>query len=170
MAEGTERLRKGLDELAKILKRETQTSLKQLGKKATGTLIESIDVAVKEQLNKFTITESHIFYGAFTHKGKPAGVEVGRRKKARRVPIDALEAWIKATNFAFRAKTIRGAAFAIQTNIFKFGIKKAPFLQNTLDRTEGKVIQIVEKAASENLEVAINQIFRATDKKFKITV
>lgn len=162
MAKDTERLIKGADEIAKFLKIETQKTLKEKGKDASGELIKTIEVIAREQANSIIIEETHVFYGDFVDKGRKKGV--------KKVPIDALEEWIKQKNFSFAAGNIRGAAFAIQTNIFKFGIKPTNWIDDTLRRTEAKVVQMVERVASEQLEIIIDQIFKETDRKFKTVV
>lgn len=162
MAKDTERLIKGANEIAKFLKIETQKTLLSKGKKASGELIKTIEVVVREQVGSIIIEESHVFYGDFVDKGRKKGV--------KRVPIDALEDWIKAKNFSFAAGNIRGTAFAIQTNIFKFGIKPTNWIDETVSRTDTKVVQMVEKAASEQLEIIIDQIFKETDRKFKTAI
>jgi len=161
MAEGTERLVKGANEIADFLKKETQKTLISKGKKASGELIKTIEVVVKEKVSSIIIEESHVFYGEFVDKGRKKGV--------KRVPIDALEAWIKQRRFSVAVDNIRGTAFAIQTNIFKFGIKPTNWIDETVSRTDAKVVQMVDKVASEQLEIVIDEIFKETDKRFRTT-
>ena len=162
MAKDTARLRVGLQGIAKFLKIECQKTLKQKGKRATGNLINTIDVVVSEILNGFEITETHLLYGTFVAKGRKPGT--------RRVPVDAIEAWLKQRGFAWAADNTRGKAFAVQTNIFKFGIKPTNWIAETLSRTEQKMFTMIEKVAHENLEIIIGQIFKETDRKLKVTV
>jgi len=162
MAEGTERLIKGANEIAKFLLIATQRTLKEKGKDASGELIKTIEVVVREQVGSIIIQESHVFYGDFVDKGRKKGV--------KRVPIDALEDWIRAKKFSIAVDKIRGTAFAIQANIFKFGIKPTNWIDETVKRTDAKVVQMVEKAASENLEIIIDEIFKETDRRFKTAI
>lgn len=161
MAENA-RLRKGLQGLTDILRRETRKSLSEGKKRASGILEDTIEVVLLQLQDRFTITETHIFYGDFVIKG--------RKRGGKKVPIDALEKFIKDKNFSVSASEIRGVAFAIQTNIFKFGIKKFDFIDITLKRVDQKIVKEVEDAAFENLDIAINQIFKETDRQFKATV
>jgi len=159
MAKGTERLIKGANGIAFFLETETRKTLISKGKKASGELIKTIEVVVKELVSSIIIEESHVFYGDFVDKGRKKGV--------KRVPVDALEAWIKARGFSSGVDNIRGTAFAIQTNIFKFGIKPTNWIDETVSRTDTKVVQMVDRVASEQLEIAIDQIFKETDKRFR---
>ncbi len=86
------------------------------------------------------------------------------------MPIDALEKFIKDRAFNVAADNIRGVAFAIQTNIFKFGIKKFDFIEETLKRVDPELVKEVEKAANDNMDVAIDEIVNATDRRFKVAV
>ncbi len=162
MAKDVERLKRGANDIAKFLKIETQRTLKEKGKSASGELIKTIEVVVKAQVGSIIIEESHVFYGDFVDKG--------RKKGGKKVPIDALEEWIKQKKFSVAVDKIRGTAFAIQTNIFKFGIKPTNWIDETVRRTDTKVVQMVEKAASEQLEIIIDEIFKETDKRFKTAV
>lgn len=161
MAENT-RLLKGLEGLTKVLKRDTQQTLERAGKRASGELIDTIEVVLLQLFDRFIIQESHLFYGDF--------VISGRKKGGKKVPIDALEKFIKDKGFSIAAEKIRGVAFAIQTNIFKFGIKKFDFIEETLRRVDPKLVKEVEKAANENMDIAINEIVNATDRRFKVAV
>ncbi len=161
MAENT-RLINGLEGLAKTLRRGTQRTLERAGKRAGGELINTIEVVLLQLFDRFVIQESHLFYGDF--------VISGRKKGGKKVPIDALEKFIKDRAFNVAAENIRGVAFAIQTNIFKFGIKKFDFIEETLKRVDPELVKEVEKAANENMDVAIDEIVNATDRRFKVAV
>lgn len=63
---------------------------------------------------RFALFEN--FYGEYLDRGRPIGI--------KKVPINALLAWIKAKRIAPRpGQTELGLAFAIQTGIFKRGIE-----------------------------------------------
>jgi hypothetical protein len=65
-------------------------------------------------------------------------VNLGRRKEKKRVPIKAILDWIKVRGLKGRNKKGQfipnlGFAFAIQTNIFKFGIRPSNIYDKGLD-------------------------------------
>lgn len=94
-------------------------------------------------------------YGAWGGKGD---VNSGRISGVKGVPLDALEKWIKQRGLKGRDKkgkfiTVRSFAFAIQTNIKKFGIKPSNFIEISLDILEEnkKLIEEIEKITYEEL-------------------
>ena len=52
-------------------------------------------------------------------------VEKGRRKGARRPPVEAITPWVRR-KFGLRGKRARSMAFAVSTSISRKGIKKKP--------------------------------------------
>jgi hypothetical protein len=94
-------------------------------------------------------------YGAWGGNGD---VNIGRNKNIKGVPLDALEKWIKQRGLKGRDKkgkfiTVRSFAFAIQTNIKKFGIQPSNFIEISLDILEEnkKLIEEIEKITYEEL-------------------
>jgi len=89
-------------------------------------------------------------------------VQSGRLPGKKGVPVDAIEQWIRDRGLTGRDKKgrfikRRSFAFAIQTNIKKFGINQANFLDkvfNLLD-TDQRIIDALEGEAFEEL---INRI------------
>jgi hypothetical protein len=74
-------------------------------------------------------------------------VNRGRKPKSKRVPIPALLEWIKYKKIKPRDKKGRfikmkpmSLAFAIQTNIYKFGIRPANIFDKTYDDFEDVLI------------------------------
>ena len=94
-------------------------------------------------------------YGAWGGKGD---VNSGRISGVKGVPLEALEKWIKQRGLKGRDKkgkfiTVRSFAFAIQTNIKKFGIQPSNFIEISLDILEEnkKLIEEIEKITYEEL-------------------
>lgn len=96
------------------LKEQMVAEFIKQGHNVTDSLINSIDKKIIESTVFTRMDVEYNFYGKF--------VDTGRRAGARRVPIEALEEWIKLKGFETDAKKIKGLAFAIQRTIFEKGI------------------------------------------------
>lgn len=106
--------------------------VKGMGDKvASGKLLNSIDYDIETdtQGNPILVI-SYIDYFE--------NVNLGRRKERKKVPISAILDWIKVRGLQGRNKKGRfiprlSFAFAIQTNIYKFGIRPANIYDKGLD-------------------------------------
>jgi hypothetical protein len=106
--------------------------VKGMGDKvASGKLLNSIgyDIETDTQGNPILVI-SYIDYFE--------NVNLGRRKERKKVPISAILDWIKVRGLQGRNKKGRfiprlSFAFAIQTNIYKFGIRPANIYDKGLD-------------------------------------
>ncbi len=94
-------------------------------------------------------------YGDWGGKGD---VNIGRKRGLKGVPIEVLEKWIKIRGLKGRDKKgkfikTRSFAFAIQTNIKKFGIKPSNFVEYSLDVIEEnkKLFSAIEEITYEEL-------------------
>lgn len=99
-------------------------------KSATGKLIKSIKVThdfLPKSLTFDVLAESYAKW-----------VDSGRRKGARRPPLKPILAWVKI-KFGLKGKKAKSAAFAVQTNISKFGIKPTNFIQKSIDKTQAQL-------------------------------
>ena len=100
-------------------------------KVASGKLMNSIDFEVQTGNDgKPTLVLSYVDYFE--------NVNFGRRAEKKKVPISALLSWIKIRGLKGRNKKGRfipnlSLAFAIQTNIYKFGIRPANIYDKGLD-------------------------------------
>jgi hypothetical protein len=153
-----------LEAIAPILQTELQKVLEQkrypfgfakkrgIGNKvASGKLRDSISVVVKNNnTDKPTIQVLAEDYFAFVQSGRLPG------KKG--VPISAIEDWIKSRGLQGRDKKgryikRRSFAFAIQTNIKKFGIRPANFLDVAIEdlAQDQRIVDAIGEAAFEEL-------------------
>jgi len=153
-----------LEAIAPILQTELQRLLEQkrypfgfaknrgIGDKvASGRLRDSISVVVKNNdTDKPTIQVLAEDYLAFVQSGRLPG------KKG--VPLDKIEQWIVARGLTGRDKKgrfikRRSFAFAIQTNIKKFGIRPANFLDVAIDdlAQDERIREAIGDAAYEEL-------------------
>jgi hypothetical protein len=119
-------------------------------KVASGQLRDTIDVQSKKEGNDTVIEVFMQEYGQWVQSGRLPG------KKG--VPIDAIEKWIKYRGLLGRDKKgrfikRRSFAFAIQTNIKKFGIRPSNFLDDTLESLESdpRIIEALEEMTFEEL-------------------
>ena len=106
--------------------------VKGMGDKvASGKLLNSIDYDIEtDTQGNPVLVISYIDYFE--------NVNLGRRKERKKVPISAILDWIKVRGLQGRNKKGRfiprlSFAFAIQTNIYKFGIRPANIYDKGLD-------------------------------------
>lgn len=120
-------------------------------KVASGKLRDSISVnVVKVNENETIIQVLSEEYAQWVQSGRLPG------KKG--VPIDALEKWIKERGLQGRDKRgrfikRRSFAFAIQSNIKKFGIRPSNFLDVALEMIadDPKIMDLIEEGSFEEL-------------------
>lgn len=103
---------------------------------ATGELYNSLKSKVIKNPDEPAVLEiSYADYFKYVNLGRRAGI--------KRVPIQALLDWIKVKKLRFRTEKGRfkkgtqlQLAFAVQTNIFKFGIRPSNIYDKALDSIE----------------------------------
>jgi hypothetical protein len=124
---------------------------------ATASLFNSVQVTALQSDTNPVLTVNMNDYGQWVQSGRLPG------KKG--VPVDALEKWIKARGIQGRDKKgrfikRRSLAFAIQTNIKKFGIRASNWYDVAIDSVleDPEIINLLEGAAIEELINAIEGI------------
>jgi hypothetical protein len=127
-------------------------------KVASGTLARSIEV---QTVQKGPITELQVLmaeYGQWVQSGRLPGKGF--------VPVGSLMAWIKQRGLKGRDKkgrfmTDKSFAFAIRTNIKKFGIRPANFLDISFERIfeDPRITELMGEEGYEELTNRINLIF-----------
>lgn len=160
-------IKKDLSQLGRYLKQELQKELVLQKHKASGELIDSIEMVVEETLGKIILTERHLFYGDFVDRGRRAGT--------KRVPIAALEQWVRLKGFA--PGNERGVAFAIQKKIFEEGIptnnsrtlapRRLNWLTGTVQRNQDRINEVITGAAFKEVDVLFNEILRQTNERIR---
>lgn len=127
-------------------------------KVASSTLANSIEV---QTVKKGPITELQILMAEYGQ-----WVQSGRLPNKGYVPIGSLMAWIKQRGLKGRNKkgrfmTDKSFAFAIQTNIKKFGIRPANFLDISFERIfeDPRITELMGEEGYEELTNRINIIF-----------
>jgi hypothetical protein len=127
-------------------------------KVASGTLARSVEV---QTVQKGPITELQILmaeYGQWVQSGRLPGKGF--------VPVGSLMRWIKERGLKGRDKkgrfmTDKSFAYAIQTNIKKFGIRPANFLDISFERIfeDPRITELMGDEGYEELTNRINLIF-----------
>jgi hypothetical protein len=122
----------------KILVRE----LKREGKDATGRLINSIDYRLREDANNIFIVIESVDYLKWVDEG---------RKRGTYPPIRPLIEWTRVKGLP------KSAAYGIQKNIFKFGIKPTRVIQRVINEFENSPT-LQRKYEDEVVEQIINMV------------
>lgn len=153
------------------LKFQMIEELQRQGHNVTGKLIESIDKEINFGTDYVQLDGSFIYYGKF--------VDTGRRAGGKKVPIAALEDWIRAKGFERDAKKVKGMAFAIQTNIWKKGISTSQswagertkdWMTKTLNTNDEFITTELNKSIGVAFDLAIDNLLQEVVSKSKGTV
>lgn len=137
--------------LAMFLKSEMQSKLVAQGHKVTSTLVDSINVTVKEAMQGFEITGSAIFYAKY--------VDSGRRIGAKGIPLDVLIEWMRNRRMMLSGRSEQSQAFALQKSIKNKGIKASLFITSTLNDNEDVIDQRIDEACLGTMDAIIDQMF-----------
>lgn len=97
-------------------------------------------------------------------------MDAGRKPGGKKVPIDALIAWIKRYRVGQRDKktgkfkkrliSINSMAFAIQMAIYKKGIKSRPFIKSTLEYAEDLMKSYIEETLIPDILTSVEFILK----------
>jgi hypothetical protein len=129
-----------LTELLKELQKITLMTITKSGVKANSDLAKSVKYYVTKDGIQMEVAAYYPY------------VSSGRRPNIRRVPIKDLIPWIKQYGIRPRnGQTINQLAFAIQTSIYKRGIKG----KNYVDKVETGVADYAAFAVADDLAVVI---------------
>lgn len=152
---------KTFDEIGKDLKKELIKNLIALDKRATGTLIKSIDynlivIEAQRLVRDLKIELTAADYLIYVDKG--------RRKGAKMPPPNKLDKWIVARGIAPRDKKGRfiprkSVQFLIARAIQKNGIKPTNVIKKSIDAVLERNRQKLTDAAVEQLNDIITTIF-----------
>jgi hypothetical protein len=161
-----------LKEISPLIVKSIQTALSEkvypfgvgrnagVGNKiASGNLRNSVQASVKKGTEGVDVIEITMAeYGQWVQSGRLPG--------KKKVPISVIEKWIKERKLKGRNQktgryiTDKSFAFAIQTNIYKFGIKPSNFLDVSIENmmNNNEIIDLLEDASFEDLINAIEGI------------
>lgn len=150
-----------LDRIGQFLIEELAKELIKQDHKATGKLISSLDYETIQRPKSATLLVKMLDYGQF--------VNTGRKKGAAKVPIKALVDWIKQKGIETNNKKVIGIAFAIQKTIEREGSptrnsrtkgKRVEFVDDTLERIETKLYQMIDEALFDYVNASIDNLVK----------
>jgi hypothetical protein len=125
-------------------------------KVASGTLARSVEVNVGKRKSPYGNYEAYFFQVLMEEYGQ--WVQSGRSGGKGYVPVGSLMRWIKQRGLKGRDKkgrfmTDKSFAFAIQTNIKKFGIRPSNFLDVSLEKVlnDSRIVELMGDASYEDL-------------------
>jgi len=125
-------------------------------KVASGTLARSVEVDVGKRKSSHGNYETYYFQVLMEQYYQ--WVQSGRRPGKGFVPVGSLMKWIKDRGLKGRDKkgrymTDKSFAFAIQTNIKKFGIKPSNFIDVSLEKVlnDPRIVELMGDASYEDL-------------------
>jgi hypothetical protein len=126
-------------------------------KVASGKLRDSVKVQAIEKKNETILQVIMLEYAQYVQSGRTSG--------KGKVPIKSLLQWIKDRKLKGRNKKGQfisnlSFAFAIQTNIKKFGIRPANFIDVSIEKimSDPRITELIGEAAYEDLINAIEGI------------
>lgn len=170
----SEEFKRDLNRLAEILEAILIGALEKRGLRATGDLINSVKVKVKEFIGGVSLTGEFNFYGAIMDTGvKPGRVPFNPGSGAKTsLYIAGLQRWIRIKGFAQGAKKVLGMAFAIAKKHKKVGIpvdkKKIGWMTDTIIKEEGRITKEVERAIDKDMTLIIDNLVRETQVVFDL--
>lgn len=157
----TEDLQALADEIKLFMFAEAQASGKRKFLKSGGIIEDT-----KVQINKDGIKIALPDYAQY--------IDGGRLPGTKKVPLDALITWIRRYRIGGRnskgrftkrtENSVNSLAFAIQTNIYKHGIKARPFLEKPIKFGEELLASYIEESLIPDIVTLIEFSF-ADDKK-----
>jgi hypothetical protein len=160
-------LNKKLRLLGDRLKSELQLELKLQKHRASNQLSESIELKVLQQPDKVVLRELHEFYGDYVDRGRAPG--------GKRVPLQALEEWVRLKGFA--PGNEKSVAFLIQRKIHEEGIptsesrglapRRLNWLTGTVERNTDRIELAVDEALILDFNVLIDDILARTNAKIR---
>lgn len=159
-------LEPALQNIFTYLKVQMIEELQRQGHVVNGKLMNSIESEIKRGTDFIQLDGTFIFYGRF--------VDTGRRKGVKKVPIVALEDWIRAKGFETDAKKIRGIAFAIQKSIHDKGISTPEtwkgestkgWMSNVLERNDKRIQDDIYNSVTDAMELIVFNMLKEIESK-----
>lgn len=147
-------LKGALEDLGADFIKELTNQLLSADKKATGDLIRSLDYEVIETVNGLFLNIISDEYLKYVDEG---------RKPGKMPPSSKFIKWIDAKGIKFKNKKGKiikkeSTAFLIARSIGKKGIKPTNVIRKTIDTVYSNKIEVLEKAAIEDIYVLIDKL------------
>lgn len=145
----TDEFKKFIKGLVKTLNRQNISIGKTAGLQDNSNLIKSFTTKSNYKKIQFLAFEYLKF------------VDRGRRPFAKKVPVEMLIDWIKRYNISYPGYTTNKLAYAIQTNIYKYGIEKRDFIKtienSMVDTTEQELTKLLEDRIADSFAAAFDK-------------
>lgn len=150
-----------LNDVGQFIAAELAKELIKQDHSATGKLIASLDWNIINSAVGTVLQVTMNDYGKY--------VNTGRKRGARKVPVDVLVEWVKQKGIATNNKKAVGIAFAIQKTIEKEGIptvnsrkrgKRIEFIDDTLMRINNEVTRRLTEAAGKTIEIEVANLVK----------
>jgi hypothetical protein len=149
----------GLSDIGQYVIEELAKEIIKQDHSNTGKLIDSLDYNVNTANTSIDVYMND--YGRY--------VNTGRKRGARKVPIQALVEWIKQRGIETNNKKALGIAFAIQKTIEKQGSptvnsrkkgKRTEFVDDTIERISNKVENMVADVFEKEIEIQLDNFVK----------
>jgi hypothetical protein len=168
------KIKKALQTIGKIWRKNARISLRKQDKVNTGTLYNSMSVAVGKDKDGFFVNITpQVHYWEFVDKGvqgasrnifsrqseSPFKFGSGNGPRGLRGAIDK---WVAKKGFQFSDKktgrfmSFKSTAFVVSRAIYNRGLKPTFFISDTLKRLKPKAMQMLSKAMSEDMANALS--------------
>lgn len=150
-----------LQKVGTFLVTELTTELARKQKKASGRLLKSFRSEVNGTADGFEIAVIAESYFKFVDKGvngrnRNRGSQYSFNSK--RPPLEPLLEWVKIRSIATGDRAVRSAAFAIQTYIWKNGMKGLNILEEVLKKASSEYLNDIERAYITKVSIEIDNI------------
>ena len=157
------KLETDLKKVGELMVKELVQELISQNKVASSELVKSIKYDITVNSNEIEVAVYGVDYAKW--------VNVGRRKQSKKVPISALLKWIEIKGLASGDKETRSLAFAIQTNIWKNGIKPTRFIENAEQKFKNEIETLVLNAIGLKMSNEIDKsIKKYWDNKAEVVI
>jgi hypothetical protein len=132
------RTKKVLSDFAKEVINGSKKELKRQGKLASKDLYRNMSFNIDVTANAIDLDINMEDYADFVDQGV-SGIETKYNTpysfKNKKPPVKFLQTWLKRKTGKFLARDRRSAAFAIQNNIFKHGLKPSRFYRTPFNKS-----------------------------------
>ena len=167
-------IKKALQTIGKIWRKNARISLRKQDKVNTGALYNSMSVAVGKDKDGFFVNITpQVHYWEFVDKGvqgasrnifsrqseSPFKFGSGNGPRGLRGAIDK---WVAKKGFQFSDKktgrfmSFKSTAFVVSRAIYNRGLKPTFFISDTMKRLKPKAMQMLSKAMSEDMASALS--------------
>ena len=152
-----------LKQVGTFLVTELTTELVRKDKKASGNLLKSFRSEVNGVSGGYEIAVIAASYFKFVDQGvngtkSRVGSQYSYRSK--KPPLEPLLQWVQIRSIASGNKAVRSAAFAIQTHIWKNGVKGINIVEQILKKTSEQYLDKIADSMLTQVSLKIDTIIK----------